>query len=362
MREEPVESNNTAVRDCELFAARLRKSLRIDLRYSVFQVSFSKSHLNIFTDSVNNAVRISQFYRKIFHDVRRLKNPGIRIKVVLLPDRTVGKLSKGICHVGVAPVRSSPESSSEQVTQVLYGETFDTLQNARGWTRTRLHADGYIGWVSFDQVTLFTEKNFDSYQSLSGVFVLERALPIFGRASLQSHPIREAVFGCEIKVVGDDGAFLKVRLPDGATGYVERNRVSFSFPVKEFSFRTLLGITRSFQGVSYMWGGRSTKAFDCSGFVQTVFRLCGVELPRDTRDQFSTGKFIGKNFGKMRTGDLLFFSSKGDKINHVAIFLGRNKEFVHSSGFVKISSLDPRRKNFSERLSTEFLGACRVVS
>ena len=102
--------------------------------------------------------------------------------------------------------------------------------------------------------------------------------------------------------------------------------------------------------------------FDCSGFVQTVFRLNGIELLRDASDQFSSGKFIGKNLRGVRPGDLLFFSSNGDKISHVAIYIGRNREFIHSSGFVKINSFDPHRKNFSKKLFTEFVGACRVIS
>ena len=146
------------------------------------------------------------------------------------------------------------------------------------------------------------------------------------------------------------GDYLEIKMHDGQPAYAKKSGLSFVPAAKDFSVRNLVSTARAFQGISYVWGGRSVKGFDCSGFAQTVFRLNGVELSRDTDLQFSAGKFIGKHFKRMRPGDLLFFSSNSDKINHVAIYLGRNREFIHSSGFVRINSLDPRRKNFSKTI------------
>lgn len=352
----------------ESFGERLKKSLRVDLRYSVLDFHFGSRRprtqenlLHIYTDSVTNAIRISRAYEKMFHDVPNSAHRSFKIRVVLLPDRSVGNFKKGICHVGVAAVRKSNDSSSEQVTQVLYGEGFDTLQYLGNWLRIRLHADGYIGWVSSNQVTLFTQKEFDKYQSLPKVIVVEKVLPFFEKPDTHSVALREAVVGTQLAVMGNHKSFLEVRLPDGLCAYVEKSGISLSSPKKRYSRKNLLETARNFQGTSYVWGGRSAKGFDCSGFVQTVFRLSGIELPRDADLQFSAGEFIGKAFNRMRQGDLLFFSSKGDKINHVGIFLGRHTEFIHSSGFVRINSLDPRRKNFNKRLFSCFVGACRVI-
>lgn len=340
------------------FEARLRKILHVDPRYSILDFQLKKNFLHIFTDSIENAIRVSKTYSRIFPGGRSPGGESLKIKVVLLPDRSVGRFPSGVCHVGVAPVRSSAASSGEQVTQVLYGESFDALQIQKDWIRLRLHADGYIGWVSSIQVTLLAKNEFENYRSLPKVFVRRKLLPLLEKP--HSHPLREAVFGSQLGVIGSGGDFLKVKLPDGPLAYADKSGVSSS-PVRKFSAKKLLATARRFQGTSYVWGGRSANGFDCSGFVQTVFRLNGVELPRDTADQFSAGKFIGKKFERMRRGDLLFFSSNGDKINHVAIFLGQNKEFIHSSGFVGINSLDPRRKNFSKRLFSDFVGACRVI-
>lgn len=337
----------------KLFEERLGKSLKVDTRYFVFDFKFANNYLYIFTDSISNAIHVSEVYQK--------DSPEFRIKIIILPDKSVGKLTKGICHVGAAPVRKLAASRSEQVTQVLYGETFDTLQIEQGWVRIRFHADGYIGWVSADQVTLLDEEGFYDYQFLPKVYVADKVIGIFERPARRAPVIREAVCGCHLSVKGNRGKFLSVRIPDGTTGWVEKSSVKNSIRPDEFSFGKLLETARSFLGISYAWGGRSPKGFDCSGFVQTVYRLNGIELPRDADMQFQAGNKVGKHLGRLRAGDLLFFSYNGDKINHVAIYTAKNKEFIHSSGFVHINSFDRKRKNFSRKLSSAFVGACRVI-
>ncbi len=337
----------------ELFEERLNKSLRADIRYSVVDFEIAGKYLRILTDSVPNAFRISKVYQK--------DSPQFKIKIVLLPDRSVGSKAKGVCHVGVAPVRQNCLSTSEQTTQVLYGETFDTLRVKGDWVRVRLDADGYVGWVSLGQVTLFDEDEFHLFQALPKVFASDRVVSLFEKPDKNSPVLREAVHGTALSMTGRRGSFLEVKLPDGKRAYVSKSSVTGSAVTDAFSIRNLLDTAYSFQGISYSWGGRSVKGFDCSGFVQTVFRLNGIELPRDSGSQYSSGKPLGKNIGNLKAGDLLFFSSNGDKITHVALYTGKNKRFIHSSGFVKINSFDPRRKDFSAKLLSAFVGACRVI-
>lgn len=344
------------------FEKGIRKSRRVDGRFSVLDFMRGENFLHITTDSISVAHFISRAYQKISSSHRRNSQFPFRIKVVLLPDRSVGGLVKGVCQVGVAPVRKLNLSSSEQVTQVLFGESFDTLQIVGRWVRVRLDADGYVGWISSDQIVLFTEDEFLEYCSRQVVYATDKVLSFFESPSSGSVVVREAVFGSRIVLRRKAGNFIEVRLPDDSSAFVKRIGVSDSPPVKLFTTKNLLKTARSFQGISYIWGGRSPKGFDCSGFVQTVFRFNGIELPRDADLQFSSGKMVGKDVKKFRPGDLLFFSSNGHKINHVALYLGGHKEFIHSSGFVRINSFEPRRRNFDERLLSNFVGACRIVS
>jgi cell wall-associated NlpC family hydrolase len=78
-----------------------------------------------------------------------------------------------------------------------------------------------------------------------------------------------------------------------------------------------------FEGNPYVWGGTSlTNGADCSGFTQAVFNDLGVNIPRDSRSQASSGR--GKSISDIQPGDLIFYA-KGGRINHVALYIGNGK-------------------------------------
>ena len=91
-----------------------------------------------------------------------------------------------------------------------------------------------------------------------------------------------------------------------------------------------------------------TDSFDCSSFIQYIFRANGRILPRNSRQQFLIGKPIP--FQKIKKGDLLFFTTKSRKhkrgiarIGHVALYLGNGK-MLHTypkGRKVTISPLSP---------------------
>jgi hypothetical protein len=80
-------------------------------------------------------------------------------------------------------------------------------------------------------------------------------------------------------------------------------------------------------GVPYVWGGETPKGFDCSGFVQYVYRAEGVTLPRTSRQMAGSGFSVSRS--EMAVGDLMLFADNGP-ISHVAIYAG-NGRFIHSS-------------------------------
>jgi cell wall-associated NlpC family hydrolase len=83
-----------------------------------------------------------------------------------------------------------------------------------------------------------------------------------------------------------------------------------------------------FVGIPYRWGGDNVvEGMDCSGFVRAVYNLCGLSIPRTSRDQYKAGESVHKD--DLQDGDLVFFGAAADKINHVGIFVGGGK-FVHA--------------------------------
>lgn len=83
-----------------------------------------------------------------------------------------------------------------------------------------------------------------------------------------------------------------------------------------------------FVGIPYRWGGDNVvDGMDCSGFVRAVYNLCGLSIPRTSRDQYRAGGPVTKD--ELQDGDLVFFGSSEESINHVGIYVG-NGRFVHA--------------------------------
>jgi len=96
-----------------------------------------------------------------------------------------------------------------------------------------------------------------------------------------------------------------------------------------------------FVGIPYRWGGDTVvDGMDCSGFVRAVYNLCGVNIPRTSREQYRVGDVVAKD--ELKDGDLLFFGASADEITHVGIFVGGGR-FVHApkrGDDIKVSTMD----------------------
>jgi cell wall-associated NlpC family hydrolase len=87
---------------------------------------------------------------------------------------------------------------------------------------------------------------------------------------------------------------------------------------------------RRYVGVPYVWGGSTPSGFDCSGFIQYVYRKHGVPLPRTSRQMAHAGQRISPSIANLSEGDLMLFRGRNGVINHVALYAGRNR-ILHSS-------------------------------
>lgn len=109
-----------------------------------------------------------------------------------------------------------------------------------------------------------------------------------------------------------------------------------------------------FVGIPYRWGGENVvDGMDCSGFVRAVYNLCGLSIPRTSRDQYRAGGAVAKD--DLQDGDLVFFGTSEDKINHVGIYVGGGR-FVHAprrGEDIRVTSVDD---NYFEK---RFIGARR---
>jgi hypothetical protein len=91
----------------------------------------------------------------------------------------------------------------------------------------------------------------------------------------------------------------------------------------------LVKTARRFIGTPYRWGGTTAdNGFDCSGLTMVCYRLNGLNLPRVSRNQFKTGRWVAKS--NLQPGDLVFFATKGGtRVTHVGMYIG-NGQFIHA--------------------------------
>ncbi len=235
----------------------------------------------------------------------------------------------GIIPLSVIPVRKQPSHRSEMVTQLLFGDTFTILDNINEWYKIKRWWDDYEGWITESS---FLPLSAERFQALAREPVIIIDSMVLARTEDPSDGIRRLPEGARLPfwdeeknscTVGD----MVFSLPDI---HLEEEKAK--------DRQALTDYAKNFTGVPYLWGGLTSCGFDCSGFVQTIFRINGYHLPRDASQQAGIGKDIPFT-EEARPGDLAFFGDQPDKITHVGIVLP-GQHIIHASGRVRIDRLD----------------------
>lgn len=129
-------------------------------------------------------------------------------------------------------------------------------------------------------------------------------------------------------------------------------------PKKNNKAEAVLAEAHRFTGTPYKYGGTTRTGMDCSGLVINAYGAAGISMPRNSREQASSGKEI--RLKDVQKGDLIFFNTSGSGISHVGI-VDKIKSgevfFIHSSTSkgVIISSLSETYWN------RRFVKATRVL-
>lgn len=148
------------------------------------------------------------------------------------------------------------------------------------------------------------------------------------------------------------GRWVEVRLPDNRRAWAPVGELVVGSWQPQTADR-VIELGREFMGVPYKWGGVDPNGWDCSGFVQEVFRLGGHQVPRLADAQYEACSRV--QVAELRVGDLVFFNTDGSGVSHVGIYTA-NRRFLHASssrGVVE-DSLD------DSYFATRYYGAGRI--
>jgi cell wall-associated NlpC family hydrolase len=250
---------------------------------------------------------------------------------------------RALVRTPIAPMYAEPFVASIQLSQRLSGHEVELLEAQDDWFLSR-GIDGYEGWIHRGFLSPAPSASARGSAQMVRISLGcvtgtaaggRRALPLGARLSPE-------------EVVKSGEAVIQTELPT-------------RFPRVAFS------ITRAaqelFEGTPYLWGGITPWGADCSGFVQTIYALHGVQLPRDAWQQSETGSDAGA-LESLGAADLAFFTDREDRrVSHVAIALGSNR-LVHLAlgrGGYATENLGDPRDPYVLTLRKRFLRARKVL-
>jgi hypothetical protein len=269
-------------------------------------------------------------------------------------DDTLGE--HAVVRVPVTPMTAKRSPRSEQVSQAIMGTPVRVLKPGARWCRIET-PDEYTGWVP--RRALVPNSNEPGAET---ALVHELWANLRARPDSRLPAALTVYVGTRLPVIGRRSGWVGLRLPDGAEGWVESHRVRCGPPADTQGPAqppALVETARRFLEIPYLWGGCTPAGLDCSGFVQLVFHLHGLQLRRDTTEQVTQGR--PAHFGSLEMADLVFFGERGpesERVTHVGMMLDHVR-FIHARGgqCVQIGTL--AEEHWQRRLAAarRFLGS-----
>ncbi len=235
----------------------------------------------------------------------------------------------GISDLSIIPVRKEASEKSEMVTQILFGEHFQVIDQIENWSKIQLHFDGYQGWIDTKMITFIDE---DYYHQLNHFFAV----------------VANNTFNL---VYQEEDYSNKLIVPGSSLPFCNKKEQSFYIHNKKYFYKgslneqsdsnireAIIESALKYFNAPYLWGGRTPYGIDCSGFTQIIYKLNGIAIPRDASQQVDLGTpltFVEEAL----PGDLAFFDNEEGQITHVGIIWERHK-IIHASGKVRIDNVD----------------------
>ncbi|WP_423127818.1 NlpC/P60 family protein [Gaoshiqia sp. Z1-71] len=237
-------------------------------------------------------------------------------------------MNYGISGLSIIPVRKEPSEKSEMISQILFGEHFLVNEQFMGWCRVTLAYDGYEGWVDCKMITPVSDRIFHKIEKAPSAVCTD----IFNLIPVNDEQNMMIVAGSSLP------CWRPYKHEFSINRDVYRMTGNFRYQQPEALRKFMIRQALMYFNAPYLWGGRSPFGIDCSGFTQIIYKMAGIKLPRDAKDQVFLGvplSFVDET----QPGDLAFFDDDEGNIIHVGIIWEKNK-IIHASGKVRIDNVD----------------------
>ena len=199
-------------------------------------------------------------------------------------------------------------SSSEIVTQMIYGDGFSIINKKGNWLKIRIKDDGYIGYIKKKNFPFYIRPTHKVFKLFANVF----------RFPNKRKKVDMLTYGSKIRVKEKKSNFVKFD-----NKWIEKKNIK---PINYLN-KDVFSNLKIFKNIKYKWGGKSFRGLDCSALVQVFMNFNKRYCPRDAKDQV---RYFKKNINKnnIKKNDIIFW--KG----HVAIALSK-KKLIHAYGPMK---------------------------
>jgi len=225
--------------------------------------------------------------------------------------------------VPAAPLRKEAAHRSEMVSQLLFGEIAEVLEEGKLFVKLRCLYENYEGWCQLSQISPIEEAQ---VKQVGNELSDEWATLI----KVNGDPMHISM-GSSLGVLQNGKAQVgKFEIVYGKEVWSPSNATVSEEALKARAYQYL--------NTPYLWGGRSVFGIDCSGFVQQVFRFFNKALPRDPYQQAGEGEVVGF-LQEAKCGDLAYFDNEEGRITHVGMLLNSDT-IIHSSGKVRVDKID----------------------
>ena len=269
--------------------------------------------------------------------LRHRVSPARIAVLIALCVSAFAKSGMQVIVVPVANMYSKPTEKSDVVSQAIYGSNVRLIEARGEWSRIET-ADHYRGWTPSRFLRIVLTGN--GYGTTGPTVQVESLFAsIYAEPDVTKHkPVLTIPFEVKLEVVADTGrdkggkgspeGWIHVRLPGMTNAWIQAGDVAMD--PKPLSIPESIELAKRFLGLPYLWGGRSSFGFDCSGFTQMLVRARGIEMPRDADKQAAWRGVTRVERKDLQPGDLLFFGSSEKDINHTGMYIG-DGQFIQAT-------------------------------